>query len=190
VIEELTKKRQKQLALGILISSFALVYSIIVVPLWTINAASQDRLELLQERLAGLRQMAHEEANMRPRLERLKLAQINSEHYLKSTTETRAAAELQRLVKTITGSNKTTVTRTQILPATEELGFSRVALNVRLRGSMRGVVESIYDIESNQPLLFIEDLHLQDTSRRRSATTAAKQIDAEFELVAFMVRNT
>jgi hypothetical protein len=56
---------------------------------------------------------------------------------------------------------------------------------------MRGIVESIYDIESNEPFLFLQDLHLQDTSRRRSAAAvAAKQIDAEFELIAYMVHNT
>ena len=56
---------------------------------------------------------------------------------------------------------------------------------------MRGIVESIYDIESKQPFLFLEDLHLQDTSRRHTAAAAAaKQIDAEFELFAYMVHNT
>jgi general secretion pathway protein M len=153
---------------------------------WSINTAGEQRIQLLQERLAGLQQITREETGLRPRRERLKLDQINNGHYLKSNTETRAAAELQRLVKTIAGRNKTNVTRTQILLATEDEGFTRIALKVRLRGSMVGIIGSIYDIESNEPFLFLEDLHLQDTSRRQLAT-AAKQIDVEFELVAYMV---
>lgn len=191
MIEQLTKNQRSNLALGILMTSLILLFSVTVVPLRSINTSGQERIHLLQARLAGLQQIADEQINIRPRLESLKRAQVNNGHYLKSSTETRAAAELQRLVKTITSRNKTTVTRTQILPSATEQGFTRIALNVRLRGSMRGIVESIYDIESNEPLLFLQDLHLQDTSRRHSAAAAAvKQIDAEFELVAYMVHNT
>jgi len=189
MIEQLTDDQQKQLALAILITLLALLISFIVVPLWSVNASGQERIQDIQERLVELQQIMDEDVNIRPRLESLHRAQINNGHYLKNTTETRAAAELQHLVKTITGRNKAAVTRTQILPATEELGFTRIALNVHLRGSMRGIVESIYDIESNEPLLFLDDLHLRDTSRIFSAATA-KQIDAEFELVAYMVHST
>lgn len=186
MIEQLTTSQRKQFAIGILALCLALLFSITVVPVWSINTAGEQRIQLLQERLAGLQQLTREEETLRPRRERLKLEQINNGHYLKSNTETRAAAEVQRLVKTIAGKNKTLVTRTQILLATEDEGFIRIALKVRLRGAMAGIIGSIYDIESNEPFLFLEDLHLQDTSRRQLAK-AAKQIDAEFELVAYMV---
>lgn len=186
MIEQLTSSQHRQFAIAILALFLAILFSITVLPVWSINAAGEQRIQLLQERLAGLQQIAREETNLRPRRERLKLEQINNGHYLKSSTDTRAAAELQRLVKTIAAKNKATVTRTQILLATEDEGFNRIALKVRLRGAMAGIIGSIYDIESNEPFLFLEDLHLQDTSRRRLAN-AAKQIDAEFELVAYMV---
>ena len=191
MIEQLTSKQRKQLAVGMLVVSLLFLFGVTLLPLWFVNASGSEDIRFLQARLAGLQQMADEDVSLRPRLENLKRAQINNGHFLKSSTETRAAAELQRLVKTIAGGNKTIVTRTQILPATEEQGFARIALKVHLRGSMRGIVESIYDIESREPLLFLEDLHLQDTSRRRSAAAiAAKQIDAEFELFAYMVHST
>jgi general secretion pathway protein M len=189
--QQLTKNRRKQLAVGILVTLLLLLFGVTVVPLWSVNASSLERIQFLRGRLAGLQQMAAEEVNLRPRLEQLQRAQANNAYYLKSSTETRGAAELQRLVKTISSGNKTIVTRTQILPATEEQGFDRITIKVRLRGSMRGIVESIYDIESNEPFLFLKDLHLQDTARRRSAAAAAaKQIDAEFELFAYMVHVT
>jgi general secretion pathway protein M len=191
MIEQLTNSQRKQLAVGILVTLLLILFGVTVVPLWSVNASRLEHIHFLRARLAGLQQMADEEVNLRPRLEHLQRAQTNNAYYLKSSTETQAAAELQRLVKTITSGNKTIVTRTQVLPATEEQGFARITLKVRLRGPMRGIVESIYDIESNEPFLFLEDLHLQDTSRRRSAAAvAAKQIDAEFELIAYMVHNT
>lgn len=188
MIEQLTNSQRKFLASGILMTCLLLLFSVTVLPLWSINASSEERIQLLQERLAGLQQMANEEVSLRPRLKRLRSQQISDGHYLKSNSETRAAAELQHLVKTITSGNGTTITRTQIMPATEEQGFIRISLKVRLRGSWRGIVESIHEIESNEPLMFLQNLHLQDISRRRSIATA-KQIDTEFELVAYMVNN-
>ena len=190
MIAQLTNSQRKQLAVGILVTLLLFLIGVTVVPLWSINASGLEHIHFLRARLAGLQQMAGEEVSLRPRLEHLQRAQTNNGYYLTSGTETRAAAELQRLVKTITNSNKTVVTRTQILPATEEQGFARITVKFRLRGSMRGIVESIYDIESNEPFLFLEDLHLQDTSRRRRSAAAAKQIDAEFELFAYMVHSS
>ena len=187
MIAALTARQRRQLAVAILAMALLLAFSITVLPLWSANAARQENIELLQERLGRLQQMADGDASLRPRLERLKRAQLNDGHYLRGETETVAAAELQRLVKAITGRNQVTVTSTQILPASAEQDFIRIALKVRLRGSLSGLVESIYDIESNETFLFLDQLSLRDASRRRSAVaTPAKPFDAELELAAYM----
>ena len=189
--EQFTASQRKQLAVGILVAVIFCLLGITAIPLWSINASSQEHIDLLQMQLAGLTQMSDEDAVLRPQLERLQRDQISNVHYLKGSTETQSAAELQRLVKSIASRNKTTVTRTQVLSSTQDRGLARIALRVRMRGSMRGVVDSIYDIESSEPFLFMKNLRLQDTSRRKTAAAiAAKQIDAEFELTAFMVSST
>jgi len=187
-----TNKQQQQIAVAILIVSIIVFFSITVLPLWSVNNSQRENIQLLQERLVRLRQMADEDTSLRPRLERLKRAQINDGHYLKSNTESVAAAELQRLIKDITGRNQVSVSSTQILATAEERGFVRIAVKVRLRGSLRGLVESFYDMESNETFLFLDNLVLRDASRRRrsSTATATKPIDAEFEINAFMVGDT
>ncbi len=51
---------------------------------------------------------------------------------------------------------------------------------------MQGLVESFYDIESDRTFLFLDKLSLRDASRRRvQSVTAAKPIDAEFEIAAY-----
>ena len=187
MIAALPDRQRQQLAIVILAVALLLIFSVTVLPLWSANASRQENIQLLQERLVRLQQMADGDATLRPRLERLKRAQVNNGHYLKGETETVAAAELQRLVKAITARNQVAVTSTQILPASEEQDFVRITLKVRLRGSLGGLIESIYDIESNETFLFLDKLVLRDASRRRSgAATPAKPFDAEIELAAYM----
>lgn len=182
----LTDKQQQQLAVAILMMALMLIFSATVLPLWFANTSRQESIQLLQERLVRLQQMTDENVNLGPRLERLKREEINNGYYLKGSTETVAAAELQRLVKTITGHNQVNVTSTQILPAVAESNFVRIVLKVRVRGSLRGLIESIYDIESDKTFLFMDKLVIRDASRRRSrVATAAKPIDAEFELAGY-----
>lgn len=191
MIRALSSKQQQGLAVAVLAAALLIFSSIAVLPLWSANTSRQENIHLLQERLVRLRQMADEDSSLRPHLEHLKRAQINNGHYLKSNTESVAAAELQRLVKHITGRNQVIVNSTQILSPAEEGGFVRISVKVRLRGSLRGLVESFYDLESNETFLFLDNLVLRDASRRRtSAATAAKPVDAEFEISAYMVGDT
>lgn len=184
MIESLASKQRRQLAVVILIAMIVLVFSATILPAWIANASRQESIQLLQERLARSQRMAEEDISLRPRLQQLKRAELNNSHYLKGTTDTVAAAELQQLVKSITARNQVNVTSTQILSTVTENNFVRIALKVRVRGAMRGLVESIYDIESDRTFLFLDKLVLRDSSRRRSAA-AAKPIDAEFELSAY-----
>jgi hypothetical protein len=186
MIAALTDKQQQQLAVAILVAVLLLIFSATALPLWFANASRQESIHLLQEQLVRLQQMTDENISLGPRLERLKREEINNGHYLKGNTETVAAAELQRLVKTIAGRNQVNVTSTQILPAVAESNFVRIGLKVRVRGSMRGLIESIYDIESGQTFLFLDKLAFRDASRRRTrVATAAKPIDAEFEFAGY-----
>ncbi len=62
----------------------------------------------------------------------------------------------------------------------------RIALKVRVRGAMNGLIESFYDFETEETFLFLDKVSLREASRRRMrVATAAKPIDAEFELTAY-----
>ena len=186
MITTLSVKQQRHLAVAILIVALLSIFSATVLPIWFANSARQENIQVQQQRLYRLQHMADEGLSLRPRLEQMKREKINNGHYLQGNTETIAAAELQRLVKTITSRYHVNVASTQILPTTGESDFIRIALKVRVRGSMQGLVESFYDIESDRTFLFLDKLSLRDASRRRAqAATAAKPIDAEFELAAY-----
>jgi hypothetical protein len=79
------------------------------------------------------------------------------------------------------------IVSTQILPVATEEGFVRIALRVRLRGVLPAVLRSIYDIETNDVHMFLDNLSL-----RNNRTGARQQqlwtlpMEAEFDLIAYM----
>jgi general secretion pathway protein M len=164
-----------------------LLLALVIVPVWSANATYDSKIDRLQTRLQTLQSRAAADVILRPRYQQLMRSHAASGHHLKSDTEAVAAAELQRIAKAITNVNGTQILTTQILPTAEEQGFIRIALKVRVRGPLEGIVQSIYDIEANQTFLFLDKLSLRDGARRRIRGTAeVNQFDADFDLIAYM----
>ena len=187
----LGKTVQRRLALGLLATIALLVLLTIVLPIWRINAKNSSEIDFLQTRLLALQTRTAADQALRPRHERLLNVLATSGHHLKSDTEAVAAAELQRIVKAIADKNATQVLTTQILPVSEESDFVGVALRVRMRGPLEGMMHSLYDIEANRTFLFIDNLSLRDGARRRMrGGTDVDQFDGEFDLIAYMPGTT
>jgi len=187
MIQKLAHKQQRQLAVGILSTVILLVLAVTVLPVLTVNAAYNTQIKQLQTRLERLRSNVTADEALRPQYEQLVRSQSTTGHHLKSDTEAVAAAELQRIVKRIVSRNDTQILSTQIIPAGEEQGFIRVALKVRLRGSLDGIVQSLYDIEANSTFLFLDKMSIRSSSRRRARNSnPINQFDNEFELIAYM----
>jgi hypothetical protein len=187
MIKQLPKKNQRQLAVAILTVFLAAILLVTVLPVWSANAFYRTRIDQIQEQLHELRADAVADKNLRPRYEQLRRSQLSDGHFLKSGTEAVAAAELQRIVKRITASNGTQVLSTQILPASREEDFIRVVVKVRIRGALTGIVDSIYDIESNATFLFMDNLSIRNSARRRaSRQSVGNQFDTDFDLIAYM----
>ena len=187
MMEQLSKKNQQQLAVAILAVFVGVVLLVTVLPVWSANAKYQADIDRIQKQLSALRADAAADEKLQPRFEHLRQSQLSDGHYLKSGTEAVAAAELQRIVKRITGKNGTEILSIQILPSSQEEDFVRVALKVRVRGMLTGIVQSFYDIESNATFLFMDNASIRDSARRRSIRqSASNRFDADFDLIAYM----
>mgnify|MGYP001825556236 FL=1 len=185
MIEKLARKQQRQLAIGILASLVVAVIAITVGPVWMANASRQVALDDAHERLQRYQQIAARDTELMPQYEALLQKQRSAGNHLRSETSAVAGAELQRLVKTITGKNQAQIVSTQLLPVSEEQGFLRVALKVRLRGQLPAILQSLYDIETDDVYMFVDSLALRDNMVGRT-NAQFRPMDAEFELVAYM----
>jgi general secretion pathway protein M len=183
----LDKGRQRQLAIGILLVVVVASFSIIALPIWAANASRNATLAEGIERLQRYEQIAARDEELLPQYEAMIRRQKSAGNHLRSDTPAVAGAELQRLVKTITSGNKAQIMSTQILPVAEEQGFVRVALTVRLRGTLPAVLQSFHDIETNDVYMFLDNVSLRDNMVGRSQfKVQLRPIDAEFDLIAYM----
>lgn len=187
MIKTIEKQQQRRLAIVMLIIFVGVFFSITALPIWLANTSHQANIDRLHDRLLRFRQVATSDASLRPQYEELKRSQMSVGHYLKSDTVAVAGAELQRMVKDIATANRAQVISTQILSAGQEQGFIRIAIKVRLRGTLQGVLQSIYDIETSEVFLFLDNVSMRDsTPARRPRQLAIKQMDTDFDLIAYM----
>jgi general secretion pathway protein M len=187
MIEKLDRKQQRQLAIGILAAAVFGLLTITAGPVWVANASRQAALDDAHERLQRYRQISERDQKLLPQYKALLQKQRSAGNHLRSETSAVAGAELQRIVKTLTGKSQARILSTQLLPVSEEQGFLRVALKVRLRGKLPDILQSLYDIETDDVYMFVDKLALRDNMAGRAQNRGQlRPMDAEFELVAYM----
>jgi hypothetical protein len=187
MIANLDKNRQRQLALAFLVAFVAALLCITAFPIWAANSSRNATLTEGMERLQRYEQIAARDKELLPQYEAMIRKQKSAGNHLRSDTPAVAGAELQRLVKTISSRNKAQIVSTQILPASEEQGFVRITLTVRLRGTLPAVLQSFHDIESDDVYMFLDNVSLRDNVVGRSQfKVQVRPIDAEFDLIAYM----
>jgi general secretion pathway protein M len=185
MIDKLDRKQQRQFAVGILAVALIAVVLITAGPVWVANNSRQAALDDAHERLQRYQQIAGRDNELLPQYEAMLRKQRSAGNHLRSETSALAGAELQRIAKTITSANQAQILSTQLMPVSEEQGFLRVALKVRLRGNLAAILQSLYDFETGDVYMFVDNVALRDNMIGRSQPRV-RPMDAEFELVAYM----
>ena len=181
--------RDRILALSILGAMVIVVAGITVVPVWAANASRQATLDDNYERLQRYESIAARDQELLPQYKALVRKQRSAGNHLRSETSALACAELQRLAKTIAGSNGAEIMSTQLLPIGGEQGFTRVAIKVRLRGTLPAILESFHGFETSDLYLFLDNVTLRDNRVGRTRDEI-RAMDAEFDLIAYMPEAT
>ena len=189
MIESLSKTQRQALALAILALVLIMIFSLAIAPLWAINRHYLDTIDTLDTRLEKLQRSASAGTSLRSQHEQLKRSLASNRHYLKSTSEALAASNLQRIVEQVATSKGMEVLSTQILPASEESGFTRVALKVRMRGRLENTVEVFHALESGQPYLFLDNVSIRNHARtaRKMAFVQTPALSVDFDLIGYML---
>jgi len=149
MIEKLDRKQQRHLAIGILAGVVIATLLVTAGPVWLANSSRQALLDDAYERLQRYQRIATRDAELLPQYEAQLQKQRQAGNHLRSETSAVAGAELQGIVKAISTANQAQIMSTQVLPVSEQNGFLRVALKVRLRGDLPAILRSLYDMETN-----------------------------------------
>ncbi len=188
-IEKMDASKQRQLAIGLLVVAAILLLCGTILPVALANRALNGEIETLHGRLQRLETIASQDEELRARYARLRQNQATHGYFLQGDSEAVVSADLQRILKNTTTGHGIQLMSTQILPAVKEDSLTRVSLRVRIRGPMEGLVESLYELESNLPLLFLDNLSIRtavSVRQRLRATSNNSPFEASFDLTAYM----
>ena len=189
MIDALSKTQRQLLALAILILIVVIIFMLTVAPLWALNRHYLDSIDGLEGRLEILQRTVAAGSGLRSQHDQLKRALASDRHYLKSTTEALAAADLQGIVKRIAGQKDMEVLSTQILPTIEQSDFTGVALKVRMRGRLDNMVKAFHALETGQPYLFLDNVSVSSRNRRVSKISQ-NLLNVDFDLIGYMPRQS
>ena len=187
MMDKLDKAQQRKLAIGILVAVVTLFLTVTAGPIWVANASRQAALDQASERLQRYEQIAARDAELLPQYESLLQRQKASGNHLRSDTAALAGAELQRRVTEISGANGARVLSSQILPTASEEGFLRVSLKVRLNGTLPAIMQSLYELETDDVYMFVDNVAMNDPRAGRSQfKVEIRPMNADFDLIAYM----
>jgi general secretion pathway protein M len=192
VIRQLDQKLQKYLAVLILALIIAAIVLSITIPVWKANNHYSNIIDDMTHRLAILKRTTVEGQSLEPQYERLKRYHLSDKRYLKSTSNSLAAAEIQQLIKSIIVPTDGEILSTQIINKKSDDPIRQITLKVRLRGSLSSLVTILYKIETGNPYLFIEDLNIRSRiiNRRRLRNRDVEQspavLDVQFNVSGYI----
>jgi general secretion pathway protein M len=192
VIRQLDQKQQKYLAVLILLLLVTAVVLSITIPVWKVNDHYSDIIDDMRHRLAILKRTTVEGQSLEPQYEKLKRYHLSDKRYLKSTSESLAAAEIQQLIKSIIVPTDGEILSTQIINKKSDEPIQQITLKVRLRGSLSSLVTILYKIETGNPYLFIENLNIRSRiiSRRRVRNRDVENtptvLDVQFDVSGYI----
>jgi general secretion pathway protein M len=177
-------------ALALLLIALSGVYGLIARPLLNKYHFYQNNIENLQERLQRLRGMLATRRELEAQIQRVQQDSSVDVYYLKQQSPMLGATDLQQQVKSIVEANGGRLISTQILPVTQEKGFSRVGINVQMTGDTKVLQRIIYALESNRPLLFINNLQVIARTIRYSGRDnqlgTNLQLTIQFDLAGYL----
>ena len=185
---EISPTYSRALAVALLVTVVFGVYGFVVAPLAGLYQAVEDDIAELGARLAHLRRIASTGVTTETKLAALKQAQPTSDYYLKSTKRALASAELQRYVKETVDDSGGQLVSSQVMSSKPEEGFASVAVKVHMRSSIEGLQEVLYRLEAGRPVMFIDDLSVTVTHRRRLRRDSPQEqvpLTVKFRITAY-----
>jgi len=178
----------RTLALALLALALLGGFRLVVAPLMAAfqdNAARIEQAETLLQRYLAL---AEQRQAMSDRLAAQEELAASAAGYLEGLSDALAAAQLQDRVKSVIEGAGGELRSTQILPAVAidgDAGIRRTPLRVQFAAAIGGLAETLYELESGQPYVFIEQLTVRE-QRRRDEPGTDGSLDTSLQLSGYL----
>lgn len=154
-----TISRQAAIVVATLVTAIALV----VLGGWYVlqyHHGVQESLDQLEPRYARLVGLEAQQAEIETL--KVKAAALREQYvYPAAQDATQTGNQAQQKVRDILAAAGLQVISSQVLPAKDEKGFDRIPLTLRAEGELLGLQSALAVINSQQPVIIINDLDVQ-----------------------------
>lgn len=155
------------LALALLLGLVLSVAAFGVLPFAQKVRTTNDALDQSREMIARLSRSAAHPASYGAQIDVLQARINQSGLYIRADTEPLAAAAVQEHLKRAVGLHGGELRSVQSLPSLPEEDLTRVGLRVVMTGALGPMIHVLYELESGEPYLFVDNLQIQSIKRRR-----------------------
>ncbi len=104
-----------------------------------------------------------------------------------------AAAKLQEQVKKLLEKHRGQLVSTQPVQAQAEGVFTPVMIRVHMKSDINALLNVLHQLESKQPLTFIDNLQIQriggNRKNKRNKAIQLKPLDTRFDLKVYMLKD-
>jgi len=187
-------ERGRFLAVVLLLSTLAVVY-VLGVHWWFTapHLALIEESDSLREREARFRRAAAEREQVQNGLAEVKATEQQNPAFLGELDFDSAAAGLTQRLKQVVSARARDAQSCQIImnqysrPTDKEL-FERVAIRVRLRCSLEEFAPILHELESTEPMLFVDEVQVwkQTGYRAPGSNQVASYLDVQFTLSGYL----
>ena len=171
--------------------ALGLLFFILVWPALSGRAALHARTEALAFHKQKFSLAAEQVPGLEKELESLAGVEVNQEGFLQEKPRALAAADLQQLLGALTEQTGGALISTQVLQERDnERTFPGVTVKVFLRGATGSLLKLMHRLETNQPLLLLDNLLVQ--KRRRAGDSSRRdvdELDIRFDVSAFIYQS-
>ncbi len=183
---------QRWLAVGLLFVVLAVFVLAILMPLFNNALTYYDEKNDLLFRLQRQQKIAARKDGVAENLVTIKQQFHQQGFFTNRDTEALASADLQNIVKTAVTDAGGQLTSTQGLPGKTDNGFNRIAVRVRMTGTIETLRTVLRTFASSVPVLIIDQIDIVPVRgvRNRPNNTnkiePSAQLNVSFEVVSFM----
>jgi general secretion pathway protein M len=181
----------RTLAVALLGIALLGAYRLIIAPLLIAYRDGETRIVQAEELLQRYEALAQQRSVLADRLAEQQERAASAAGYLQGPSDALAAAQLQDRVKSVVEATGGELRSTQILPAEQleaDLGVRRTPLRVHFVVTIEGLEETLYELETGEPYLIIDNVTVRQerVRRRRSEPRGDPKLDVSLELFGYV----
>lgn len=189
----LDSRQRRLLALVLFLVVLVLLVAAVAIPVLASNRHYDELIEGMHNQTQIYQRVARHSREYEKAYALLQRKQQSDRRYLRSNTESLATAELQRTVKQVISRNNGEILSAQVIRSTEEQGFKRITVRIRMKSTLEDLVKTFHTLETNKPYLFVDNVTIRsrNVARRRVRENklieaAIAQLDVDFQLSGYM----